>query len=73
MRIFTLSATLVIWSTSYAHAHLGHLGELAGHAHWVGVGAIIVAGAIVAVLASNKDTEDDAETEEDLEPVEETA
>ena len=77
MRIFTLlttlTTTLVFLFTGNAHAHLGHLGELAGHAHWIGVGAVVVAGTLAAVLASSKDTEDEVEPEEDLEPVEETA
>ena len=33
-----------------AHAHLGHIGELAGHAHWVGLGATVVAGILAAAV-----------------------
>ncbi len=52
---------------SLALAHVGHIGELAGHSHWVGVaalaGAAIVAG--VAALKGRKKAEldqDDADT-----------
>ncbi|MEM7289162.1 MAG: DUF6732 family protein, partial [Pseudomonadota bacterium] len=34
-----------------AYAHFGHLGEIAGHAHWLGLGAGLAAGAIAAALA----------------------
>lgn len=37
-----------------ARAHLGHLGELAGHGHWVGAGALVGAAAIAALLADRK-------------------
>ncbi|SDR21818.1 DUF6732 family protein [Pseudovibrio sp. Tun.PSC04-5.I4] len=39
------------FSTSAAFAHAGHLGELAGHSHWVGIAAIAGA-AIVAGIAA---------------------
>ena len=73
MRIFTLSATLIFLFTGHAHAHFGHLGELAGHVHWLGVGAVVVAGTLAAILAASKDSEDGAESEEDMEPAEEAA
>ena len=50
---------------SQSFAHVGHLGEVAGHAHWVGVAA--VAGAVALdVLAGklNKKTKEDAPSEE---------
>jgi len=34
-----------------AQAHLGHVGELAGHSHWVGVAAVAAAAALAAGLA----------------------
>ena len=37
---------------STAFAHVGHLGELAGHAHWVGAAAVLGAAAIAAALAA---------------------
>ncbi|MEM8749620.1 MAG: DUF6732 family protein [Pseudomonadota bacterium] len=36
---------------SVAHAHLGHVGELAGHGHLIGLGALIGASALAAALA----------------------
>lgn len=55
--------TLIIFSgaflTSPAYAHLGHVGELAGHAHWVGIGAVVVAGALAGVIG--KLTENNAD------------
>ncbi len=38
-------------SSSAAFAHAGHLGELAGHSHWIGVAAIAGA-AVIAGLAA---------------------
>ena len=37
-----------------ASAHLGHLGELAGHGHLAGVAALGTAAAIAAALAARK-------------------
>lgn len=37
-----------------ARAHLGHMGELAGHGHLAGVAAIGAAAAIAAALAVRK-------------------
>lgn len=54
--------TLILLPTP-AFAHLGHVGEVAGHAHWVGLGAIVVAGALAAAIGKLKDkTKDDADT-----------
>ena len=45
-----------------AHAHMGHVGELAGHAHWIALGAAAAAAALAAVLTLvDRDEEDDAE------------
>ena len=54
--------------SSPANAHLGHVGELAGHAHWVGIGAVVVAGALAAAIGklTEKNTDED-ETEEEIE------
>ncbi|MFD1695605.1 DUF6732 family protein [Roseibium aestuarii] len=40
-----LSLGLLSMLPTAAHAHLGHLGEVAGHSHWAGVAAL--AGAVV--------------------------
>ena len=37
-----------------ASAHLGHMGELAGHGHLAGVAAIGAAAAIAAAMATRK-------------------
>ncbi|MDA5093167.1 hypothetical protein O2N63_03620 [Aliiroseovarius sp. KMU-50] len=41
-----LSAAVVALTTAPAMAHIGHLGEVAGHGHW---GAIIFLGGAAAV------------------------
>ena len=47
-----------------AYAHLGHVGEVAGHAHWLGVGAVVAAGVLAAVLGKIRKN---SETDEGLE------
>ncbi|MDD7909887.1 MULTISPECIES: DUF6732 family protein [Pseudovibrio] len=42
------------FSASSALAHPGHLGELAGHSHWVGVGALVLAGLVAAIAMKTK-------------------
>jgi hypothetical protein len=46
-----------------AYAHIGHLGELAGHDHWIALGALGAAGAI-ALIAGLKGKKKDSEAEE---------
>jgi len=50
-----------------AFAHAGHLGELAGHSHWVGVaalaGAALVAGVIALKDRKRKREDETAEAE----------
>ncbi|MBD1548934.1 DUF6732 family protein [Roseibium aggregatum] len=64
-----LSATILPLLPSIAHAHGGHLGELAGHSHWAGVaaiaGAALVAGIVALKDRKKKDTAEkpDAEAE----------
>lgn len=64
----TLMTVMALFLTSPAFAHLGHVGEVAGHAHWVGIGAVIVAGALAAAIGklAQKDGDED-EIEEELE------
>ncbi|MCV0425845.1 MAG: hypothetical protein K5905_10250 [Roseibium sp.] len=63
-----LSAALLPTS---AFAHGGHLGELAGHSHWVGVaalaGAALVAGLVALKGRKTKETDEtqDVQGEED--------
>lgn len=59
-----LSLTLVVacLAPTTAFAHGGHLGELAGHAHWIGVaalaGAALVAGVVALKDRKKKDADD---------------
>lgn len=55
-----------------ALAHVGHLGEVAGHSHWIALGAIILAGAVAAWGAKGR-KDKDAEPEEEIEGEEEPA
>ncbi len=62
-------AILIAFSATPAHAHLGHLGEVAGHGHWIGLGALAGAAILAGLLGKGKkpeaEPEDDApETEE---------
>lgn len=51
-----------------AYAHLGHVGELAGHAHWVGLGAVVIAGALATAIGKlTEQASDENETEEEIE------
>ncbi len=60
-----------LFLASGAQAHVGHLGELAGHDHWVAAGAIGAAIALAGwnILKGKKDKEEaevEAEAEEEL-------
>lgn len=44
-----------------AFAHLGHVGEVAGHGHWLGYGALVAAAAALALLAKQRRREEKAE------------
>ncbi|MDF1736064.1 MAG: hypothetical protein P1U37_12310 [Minwuia sp.] len=50
-----------------ALAHVGHVGELAGHSHWVGVAAVVGAVAVAAIAAKlrkrGERTDDEAESQ----------
>jgi hypothetical protein len=48
-----------------ALAHGGHLGDLAGHSHWIGWGALVAGAALAALLGKRKEKQ---ETAEDSEP-----
>lgn len=67
LKLFVLLTSFMLSSPAYAH--LGHVGELAGHAHWVGLGAVVVAGALaiaIGKLTENETDEDDSEDEIEL-------
>jgi len=66
-RPFALTA-LFLSSPLPALAHAGHLGELAGHAHWLGLGAVVTAGALVGAIAKHrgkKNVSEDGQGERD--------
>ncbi|MEM7508398.1 MAG: DUF6732 family protein [Pseudomonadota bacterium] len=72
----TIACLTVIFALAAnpALAHPGHFAELAGHSHWIALGALVAAGALTAWLLGQKDEEeaDDEEeaAEEDPEEVE---
>ncbi|MDA9207901.1 hypothetical protein N9O61_03355 [Octadecabacter sp.] len=41
-----------------ALAHIGHIGEVAGHGHWIALGGIAIAG-VIALLGARKNPKDD--------------
>ena len=61
MRIFL--TFIMVTAAGPALAHVGHLGEVAGHSHWIALGAIILAGA-VAALGSKGRKDDEVEAED---------
>ncbi|GJL89568.1 MAG: hypothetical protein DHS20C03_32770 [Minwuia thermotolerans] len=56
-------------------AHVGHVGELAGHSHWVGVAAVVGAAAVAAIAAKlrKRGEPDGQEAQSDAEGGEQTA
>ena len=62
-----LTLSLAITPT-FSHAHIGHIGEIAGHGHWIGLGAIALAGLLGWIGAKSSESEP-----EEQEPEEETA
>ena len=74
LRVITGPAlTTIILAPASAQAHWGHLGELAGHGHWIAAGlAAAVAVAVLAITRPRKESEatdeavpDEAETNEE--------
>ena len=61
-RIVALPAILM--QPAHAFAHGGHLGELAGHSHWIGWGALVAGAALAALLGRKPKPEDSAEDTE---------
>ena len=68
-----IAPLIAIFASTPAEAHLGHVGEVAGHSHWIGLAAAGAAAAIavaVSVLGKKKDAEkkvEDAEREPEQE------
>ncbi len=54
--IFRLISTIALFLTGAfpAFAHIGHVGELVGHAHWIALGAGVIAAAAAAVIAKKQ-------------------
>ena len=70
MKRIALISTLTVFLPSAAHAHMGHVGELAGHSHWVGVAAVLGAAAIAALAAKARkraERSEDGAAEEEAE------
>ncbi len=71
MKIQTLlTATgLLIAQATTAQAHLGHVAEVAGHAHWIGLAAVAGAAAIAGAvgLLTGEKSEDSADSETEAE------
>ena len=64
----TLAATLLLASPVPALAHMGHVGEVAGHSHWIGLAAALGAAAIAALTHKfGKDKKAEAEADADAE------
>lgn len=60
-------ACLTALVASPAAAHPGHFAELAGHSHWIALGALAAAGLLTAVLAGKKRKDADANADEGAE------
>lgn len=68
-----LTILLLVFGATPAAAHIGHIGEHAGHAHWIGLGAAIAAAAVAAaVIKLRGKTDAPAEEEVEEETSEET-
>jgi len=65
---FTLALFLTL--PMPALAHVGHIGEVAGHGHWIALGGIAIAGAI-ALLGGRKKADKETEEVSDNEDTEE--
>lgn len=64
MRIISYFLLLIALPTN-AIAHWGHVGELAGHGHWVVVGTGIIAAVLAALLGKKSDDEIASENDPD--------
>jgi len=60
--IFNISSILL---SGTAQAHVGHIGDLAGHSHWIGLGAVVVAGAIAVAVGKFAETKPENDTKEE--------
>ena len=67
MRTLVLSLILIASNVPGALAHGGHMGELAGHSHWLGWAAAAAAGAVAAwtIKRGKKAKDSDAENSDE--------
>jgi hypothetical protein len=56
LRATLLSLFIVVAQLSGASAHVGHLGDVAGHAHWIALGAGALAAALAIAVAKAQDS-----------------
>ena len=65
LRVITGPAlTTIILAPASAQAHWGHLGELAGHGHWIAAGLATAAALAVAGLAITRPREENEAADE---------
>ena len=66
LSLFGKFMAMSILLMSSANAHIGHIGELAGHGHVIGVAGLVAAAAMAALLAQRgKSKSDDKIAEAD--------
>ncbi|MEO1066321.1 MAG: DUF6732 family protein [Pseudomonadota bacterium] len=68
-KISILFAALSVFPVTSAHAHVGHVADLAGHSHWVALGAAVAAAAIAALVVKSRRGKDEKATEDDQDEV----
>ena len=71
-----LTLVLAAFLPGATHTHFGHLGELAGHSHWISVAGMAgaVAGAVLwghLIAKPNQDDEAESPNTDDAEEAEE--
>ena len=57
--------TVMLVPVTPAFAHMGHVGDLAGHSHWAGIALVGAAVALAGVRAAIGRNDDDAGQEAD--------
>lgn len=75
LKLFYITSAALIMPAPSAYAHWGHVGELAGHGHVVGIAALAGAAALAAALAAarGKRAEKNDEESEEMDAEGETA
>lgn len=68
MRLFVFLICMVMPTSLWAH--WGHLADVAGHGHWIGLAALGAAIGTAIWLGSDADDEDEAEEESAETPAE---